>query len=172
MDPNQQNCFGHTPLHVIIKKTDHVGAVNLLIQHHADPHIPNGLNQTALDFVVMNERIEMRFFLNHGADPYQFMEDAILWEKSKIFPYIIESIGIDINRVNANGFTALGLAEYVQTKSNSPEIKEIIRLLNYRNAENKTPSRKQLKGIKNGLDKRIIVGNLKVAKKLLKKKKG
>lgn len=160
VDPNHLSSYG-TALHFLIqrcKEHPRIDVIQLFLENGANLDLRDGVNLTVFDYVILYKQKDvLQFFLQQGVNPNRFIQDTILWQKSEIFSSLIEDPCTDINKMDANGFSPLGLAKYVQKFTENPEIEEIIRLLVVRNAEEITPPEKKLEEINEYLVDRLML---------------
>lgn len=170
VDPNKQTNQGYTALHAVLKqlelpKCPPIEIIKLLLENRANPDLcDNQRGLTAYDYVILEDNIAvLQFLLKYGVDPNRFILDAILWQKAEAFSYLIEDQRADINKVDCNGFSPLGLAEYVQKLRKTLKIEiigitEIIELLKFRKAEKIKPSKQKIAEIQVNLKNRLMLG--------------
>lgn len=164
IDPNTQTESGHTALHAVIKLSNSLELVKLLVNQGANTGLRNQFGLAPLDYMIIEERSKMMHFFIHqkGMSPEQFLHDIILWQKLKLFLVLLKYSNLDINQIDTNGFSPLGLAKYIQrTKSqriNTVHARIIIKLLTMRKAEESFPSEKKLAQIKKNLESRQKLG--------------
>lgn len=156
VDPNTTNNYGWAPLHTAMEYCNPSAAheiVQHLLQYGAHLNLHTSDNLSAFDYMIIFNQAKVAKFLieKELIDPNQLISDAILWRSFDTLKIILNDKRTNINQTNGDGFSPLGLAEYLQSIKQDDDYAPIVELLSKKGVKSIKPSKSKLKELKDRL---------------------